>query len=392
MCLFAIARYLLVPLNASSLLSILYFSVALTLAEHVGVVGIELFAITSLLFFCYGFALLDHTLEGRSQPLVLSIDVIGTFATRAIGSLLLVVFFYYVTERLRQWVHPALIVVLRLLLIALFPVVVGGMIMTGEFIAALNPVPALRTIARIPSAYATLVFVLCAIWSGPLWLLHTSTFHFGSLWRMEAFLPMQIYGLIGGMHGTLIGLLAHVVGVYLWLAMFACIGGTLYESRWELDIKAAEAPERKIERATAELAREHDRIMDQLHAELRGGYFNKARESVRKLIADASQPIDECRWLYARAAKLNDQRLANYLAQTLLPLLLDRRATGEALQITRQRLEVSTDFRPSTSAQLLRLAELARAAGDPATATKLLADVQRPTKPAADRSTNHLPE
>ena len=392
MRLLAIARYVLIPLNASSLLSILGFSVALSLAEQVGVVGIELFLITSLLFICYGFALLDHTIEGRSQPLVLSTDVMGTFATRSIGSLLLVILCYYVTERLRPWVHPAVIVALRLLLIALFPVVVGGMIMTGQFMTALNPIAAFGTIKRIPGAYAALVLVLCAIWAGPLWLLHTSTFSFGSLWRIESFLPMQIFGLIGGIRGTLIGLLAHIVGTYLWLATFACIGGTLYESRWELDIKAAQAPERKVERANAELARERDHTMDRLHAQLRGGYFAKARESVCKLIADAPQPLDECRWLYARAAKLNDQRLADYLAQVLLPLLLDRRATGEALQITRQRLQVSPDFRPTTGAQSLRLAELARAAGDAATAGKLLAQVQPPANTAAPPSASRPPE
>jgi hypothetical protein len=391
MRLFAIARYLLVPLNASSLLSILYFSATLTIAEQMGVMGIGLFVITSLLFFCYGFALLDHTVEGRSRPLVLSTDVMGTFATRSIGSLLLVILFYSATERMRQWLPPAVIAALRLLLIAVFPVVVGGMVMTGQFMAALNPVAAFGTIARIPAAYAALVLVLCAIWAGPLWVLHTSSFSLGSLWRIESFLPMQVFGLIGGIRGTLIGLLAHIVGVYLWLATFACIGGALYESRWELDIKAAEAPERKIERAAAELARQRDATMDQLHAQLRGGYFAGASAAVRKLIADAEQPVEECRWLYARAAKLHDQRLADYLAQLLLPLLLDRRATGEALQVARQRLQVSAHFRPATSAQALRLAELARAAGDPATARTLLADVQGAANTAAPPSATRPP-
>src|SRR5688572_20373790 len=112
---FAIARYLLVPLNASSLLAILYFSGSLTLAEHVGVIGIPLFLGISLLFFSYGFALLDHMVEGRTRTLVLSTDVIGAFATRSIGTFLLVVLFYYLTTRLQQWLNPSAIVALRLL-------------------------------------------------------------------------------------------------------------------------------------------------------------------------------------------------------------------------------------------------------------------------------------
>ncbi len=95
------------------------------------------------------------------------------------------------------------------------------------------------------------------------------------------------------------------------------------------------------------------------------------------MIAEAPQPLDECRWLYHSAATFEDPRLANYLAQLLLPMLLTRRATGEVLDIVRARLTVSADFRPQTAAQLLRLVDLACVAGDRATARQLLADLDR---------------
>ena len=374
MPLLTIFRYAFVPLNVSTLLSILYFALGMTAGEHAGVVGIPIFLGTGLLFFCYGFALLDHLLEGRSHTLVLSTDVITTFGTRAVGTFVLVALLYYATDHLPA--GPVVILIVRLLLLALFPVLVGGMIMTGRFIDALNPLAAIGTVVRIPAAYGTLVLVICALWAWPLWVLHESTFSFSALWRMETFLPLGLLRQIGW-HGLLVGLLGHIVALYVWLATFACIGGTLYERRWELDIKASEAPEREAERAAAEFERERNALVDRLYAELRSSPFARVTESVQKLIAESPQPIDECRWLYTRATKFADQRLANHLALLLLPQLFKSRATGEALAIARERVTTSPDFRPQTSTELLRLVELARAAGDRTTARRLLVDFDR---------------
>ncbi len=373
---FAIVRYLFVPLNLSSILSIVYFAIALTIGEHAGVAGIFVVLATGLLFFGYAFALVDHVHEGRSQHLVLSTDMVSTFATRAVGTLVLVVVLYYATGRLQQWVDPSVVMAVRLLLLALFPAVVGGMVMTARFLEALNPVKLFGTIARFPAGYAALVLIICAMWAYPLWWYHERTFSLSTLWRMETFMPTGLYGQIGA-RGLLVGFLSHIVVLYLWLATFACVGGALYEWRWELDIKASGAPEREVERADAEMERRQDELMDQLHSDLRCGAFSRASESVHKRIAEAVAPLDEGRWLYERTAKFADQRLATYVAQLLLPLLLKRGATGEALKITRQRLELSKDFRPHGSAQLAQLVETAFTAGDRTTASQLLADFGR---------------
>jgi hypothetical protein len=222
------------------------------------------------------------------------------------------------------------------------------------------------------AGYPGLLLVVGVLWAVPLALFWPSTFSFSTLARAESFLPLGLLTAIG-FRGALIGLAAHVVGMYCWLATVACIGGALFEWRRELEIQAAEGPEREEERAALELARERDAIMDRLYRE----HIANAAASVRRLLAEADHPVDECRWLHARAAQMDDQRLANFLAQLLLPLLLDRRATGEALAVTRQRLRESPDSRPKTSAELARLVELARAAGDRATAAGLLEDVER---------------
>jgi hypothetical protein len=368
----AVARYLLVPLDPSLLLAILYFGVALTLAEHAGVLGMMLLLGTASLAFCYGFALLDHVREGRRRPLVLSTDVLQTYGPRAVCTLLLVVLLAYLTYRLERASHSSAAAGVRLAALALFPAMLGVMSTTARFHEALNPLTIADTVARMRAGYPGLLLVVGVLWAVPLALFWPSTFSFSTLARAESFLPLGLLTAIG-FRGALIGLFAHVVGMYCWLATVACIGGALFEWRRELHIQAAEGPEREEERAALELARERDAIMDRLYRE----HIANAAASVRRLLAEAGRPVDECRWLHARAAQMDDQRLANFLAQLLLPLLLDRGATGEALDVTRQRLRASPDFRPKTSTELARLVELARAAGDRATAARLLEDVER---------------
>jgi hypothetical protein len=176
------------------------------------------------------------------------------------------------------------------------------------------------------------------------------------------------------MHGVVAGLFGLMLFMYLWLAMFACIGGTIYERRRELAIDPAGSPERAAARIDAELQRQHDKTMERIFAELRGGALGNAGATVRRLIEQSSQPLEECRWLYARAVSIADPRLANYLAQVTLPRLLSVRATGEAFTMMRERLSVTPDFRPDTGGQLLQLVQLARDAGDRAMARNLLAD------------------
>jgi hypothetical protein len=92
------------------------------------------------------------------------------------------------------------------------------------------------------------------------------------------------------------------------------------------------------------------------------------------LISQSKDEIAELRWLYQRAAQWPDGRLADRLARELLPRLLAKRITGEALNLVRERLRKNARFRPADSADLLTLVQLARAAGDRPTARMLLQD------------------
>ena len=120
--------------------------------------------------------------------------------------------------------------------------------------------------------------------------------------------------------------------------------------------------------------RVRDREMDRIYAEWRGGAHANAWQSAMSIVDKGSDQLVELRWLYQRAAQWPDGRLADRLAREILPRLLVKRVTGEALDLARERLKKNAKFRPTGSADLLTLVQLARTAGDRATARLLLQD------------------
>jgi hypothetical protein len=165
--------------------------------------------------------------------------------------------------------------------------------------------------------------------------------------------------------------------MYSWLAVFSLIGGVLFERRVDLGLDDVHTPEslgsdEDEEPAPDERAR--DKEIDRIYAEWRGGAHANAWKTVLALVSQSKDELAELRWLQQRAAQWPDGRLADRLARELLPRLLAKRATGEALNLVRERLRKDPRFRPAGSADLLTLVHLARAAGDRATARLLLQD------------------
>jgi hypothetical protein len=372
----ALLHYMGLPLRTAPLVLIVLFSLMLTLAVHAGIFGVPLFLMIGSWFLKYGFALLDNVIEGRRDVPVISAEIVNPFQQRPLWLFFLLILFYFLTALLQPWIGSFAVTGLRIFLLALVPSMVASMSITGRFVEALNPITVFGTIARIPVAYGALLVTIGGLWFVAIELLQAVGDSAAGHLQLESLLPQQIFFLVGT-HGVIAGLFGLMLFMYLWLAMFACIGGTIFERRRELAIDPAGSPERAAARIDAEVERQRDKTMERIFAELRGGALGNAGATVRKIIEQSSQPIEECRWLYVRATLLADQRLANYLAQLSIPRLLSARATGEALKMTRDRLSVAPDFRPETGGQLLQLVQLARDAGDRAMARNLLANFSK---------------
>ena len=119
---------------------------------------------------------------------------------------------------------------------------------------------------------------------------------------------------------------------------------------------------------------ERKRQVDRIYAEWRGGAHRNAWLTVLKQLESSEDPVAELRWLYDRIAPWPDPRLANRLAQELLPHLLAARRLSEALRLTAERIKIDGNFRPLAGADAIRLAQLARDGGERPLARSLLQD------------------
>ncbi|HKE95788.1 MAG TPA: hypothetical protein VKB34_15840, partial [Povalibacter sp.] len=171
--------------------------------------------------------------------------------------------------------------------------------------------------------------------------------------------------------------------MYLWLALFTLIGGVLRERRDDLGLDADLEPEPGPEDGK-QREQERARLIDRIYAQWRGGAQHNALQTIAAQLGSAADPMAELQWLYESIAQWPDPRLANRLAQQLLPQLLAARRNGEALDIARARLKTDGNFRPESGETTLRLALLARDAGDRPVARTLLSDFDQryPRDPA----------
>jgi hypothetical protein len=359
----AIFRYLAIPLRAAPLLLIGTFSVLLVVATKAGLLGIPLGLILLSWFSKYSFVLMDHLAEGVVEPPVLSIEMVNPLTEqRPMILLLMAIGLFYASDAASYWVGQRGALVLMLAVGAILPAIVAVQGATGTVVQSLNPRRVFGLIARLRGDYLLILGFIAVVWL-------FSRFVVGS--AIGDALPFVLR----------IALL-----MYAWLAMFALIGGVLFERRLDIgldDVHALESPDASDADDTPD-ERARDRDFDRIYAEWRGGAHANAWNTTLALINKGSDPIVELRWLYQRAAHWPDGRLADRLARELLPRLLAKRMAGEALDLVRERLRKDARFRPAGSADLLTLVQLARTAGDRATARLLLQDFSTlyPSDPA----------
>lgn len=370
----AILRYLAIPLRTAPLLLIGVFSVLLLVAAKAGFLGIPLGLILLSWFFKYSFVLMDHLAEGVVEPPVLSVEMVNPLSEqRPIILLLMTIALFHASDAASYWVGERGALVLMVGVGAILPAVVAVQGATNTVVQSLNPRRVLGLAARLRGDYLVILGVIALAWLFGRFVVASS---------LGDALPLVLK----------IALL-----MYAWLAVFSMIGGVLYERRIDIGLDDVNTPESvdasEDDAAPDERARSHE--IDRIYAEWRGGAHANAWNTVLGIVSKSSDPISELRWLYLRAAQWPDGRLADRLARELLPRLLAKRATGEALDLVRERLRKDPRFRPAGSADLVTLVQLARTAGDRATARLLLQDFGRfypddPAQSVVDRLNTHL--
>ncbi|HEY7639732.1 MAG TPA: hypothetical protein VH814_08415 [Steroidobacteraceae bacterium] len=350
----AFLRYIAIPLRMAPLLLIVTFSLLLWFAAKSGFFGIALGLILLSWFTKYSFVLMDHLAEGVVEPPVLSIEMVNPLSEQRPAIMLgLTIALFYGSNAAGYWLGERGAVVLKIASAAILPAIVAVQGATGTVVQSLDPRRVFGLIWRLRGDYLLILGFI------------------GLVWLILGFV-------VGSATGDALPLVLRIaLLLYMWLAVFALIGGVLYERRVDIGLDAVHTPEGLDtipEPREAPEERVRAKEIDRIYAEWRGGAHDNAWKSVLALVSQSKDELDELRWLYARAAQWPDGRLADRLARELLPRLLAKRVTGEALNLVRERLRKDARFRPAGSADLLTLVHLARAAGDRATARLLLRD------------------
>jgi len=342
-------RYLALPLHTAPLLLVAIFSVLLLFGVHGGLLGLPVVLIIGSWFFKYAFMLLDHAAQGRPGAPVLSPEAINPLGEmRPFTYALAIAAFYVASGALGEILHPEIVSALRLLGLAALPAIIATNVITGSFTRGLNPLTIAAMIRRLGLGYLLIACVASACgWAGNAIVLDA---------------------------GHLALLLRIALLMLLWLALFSVLGGVIHERRHEIGFEPEHSPERRQRRDDRERDRERDRFIDQVFAEYRAGARGNPWRTIQQRATGNSSPVAEYEWIYERVAPWPNSRLANRVAQELLPLLLAAQRNGEALRIAKGRLAADAEFRPLTGEQLLRVAQLACDSGDRSLARTLLHD------------------
>ena len=346
----SVLRYLMLPLRGGCGILIAVFTLLLLMAIQARIMGIPLALILLSWFFKYAFVLLDHTADGAAEPPTLSVEMVNPAnEQRPLGLLLLVFIGYSVSSSVGVWLGSTAMWTLRVFGLTMLPAVVAVQATTGSVLASLNPLAWLDLVKRLHAHY---LWILLCIAAFALFAKALLTQWLGVL-PLTACIALLLYG---------------------WLAVFAMVGGVLFERREELSFEARYAPERVQARHDAERDRERARFMDSVFAEWRGGAVHNAWRTIERHLESSDDVHTELDWLYEYASSWPDQRLASRLAMEMVPRLIEGRRYGRLLQLIRARVQADVRFRPLNSTQLIKLVELARDAGDRPTARALLAD------------------
>ena len=352
-----ILRFLTYPLLGGSLPLIAVFSILLTIAGAGGLLGLPLAIIVLSWFFKYGFVLLDHAADGATEPPALSLDMVNPASEqRPLAFFAIAAAFYALTRLLEPSIGSGAVHILRMIGVLILPAMLMVQGATQSVLRSLDPRAIVLMILKVRTSYVLVLAAIAALYVVVL--------------GVRSLIPEE--GLPYALPLPVAEVLRLALILYGWLACFSLAGGVLYEHRNELGLEPTHSPEQTAAKVNRDRQHELDRLADGIFAEWRGGSFANAWARVQAHARASQEPLDAMIELYHCTENWSDQRLAHRIAQDVLPKLLSARSTGKALDITRARLRRDPQFRPLLATETLRLAELARDAGDRPTARTLL--------------------
>lgn len=337
-------RYLLLPWRPAPVLLVGTFSIAFGLCLRARWLGIFPAILLVSWFFKYCFVLLDSAVAGDEEPPVLSVEMLNPLdEQRPLAQAILIAAGWSLSSWLGAKLGRAALLGSAALMLAALPASVAALAVSGNPFRAGNPVTLAALIRGMGRDYAWLLLATLAC-GGGLYALAQSD---APLWLLV------------------------VMGLLVFLTLFALIGGAVHENRFALGVPTLTRAERRSERELREHVAERNRMLDRSFAHARLGRIRDAWAEIERWVLAhcgdtpdrRAQAHEEYGALIESTSRWEDPQIADRLVSDHLVRLLAQRETGSALDVLERRLASNPRFRHASPAQAERLRELAALAG-----------------------------
>jgi hypothetical protein len=343
----AFLRYLLLPARPTVLVLIAGLSLGFLVAPYGGLTGMVLALLLLLWLFNYAYVLLEQIANGASEPPVLAVEMLNPINEhRPLLQLAIMLLVYGVLRLLAWYVSPLLAIALGVLAACVLPASIGALGAGDGVLQAVNPRALWQIVRALGPAYAAILAVVLLQGLG--------------LWQLDARSLLPRWLLIPAAQ-------------FAALSVYALIGGALYERREALGHEPIDSPERRAARVQLAREQERERFMDTIYGEARGGNQAAAWHSIERELARQQHAFEFYDWMLERLRAMDDPSLARRLAQQYVTRALAR-DNARVTRLVQRCLADDASFRPRSGAETLRVAELARLAGDRRTARALLVE------------------
>jgi hypothetical protein len=323
------------------------FSLGLGLAAKAGLTGLPLAVLLVSWYFKYMYFLFDSVVRGVVEPPVLDIQMLNPFGERRpLVQLVVVGLIFGLVGLTDVYVGRMAAIVIGILAALALPASVAVLGLEENVFMAVSPLH----LARLVKGLGIWYFAVLAVIAGYAVMAY--------LWWQ--WMPWMILRLIGPLFAI--------------LSIISMLGGAVYTRRHELGIEAWHSPERREERERREELKKNEQVVDLAFNQARlGAHANATRILVEWLKSRGNSPEDY-HWICMRLASWSDPRHLERITADYVDQLLQLKRNGDALDLVGQRIRTHPDFRPSSAATTLTIAQIAARGGSPAIARALLAD------------------
>lgn len=340
-------RSLAAPFYPTSLIFVSFSALLLAFLDRFGLwAAIPAFFLISWLF-KYGYVLLEHVANGRFDAPVVSAEMLGPFEARPWVQTALV---YCVVAAIR-WIGGPLGAALGVAALLLLPASVAVLGVSGQAIAAFNPLALWRMLRGLGWYYLCVLAAIAALcsaalllWSAPLW------------------------------SSVRYGLLELAV-----LSTFSLIGGAVYARRGPLQFEPRSSPERVQDTAAADRHRQRQLMLDRVYQLVNARQSQRAAEPLKSWLSslDIAYLHEDALIIATTASQWHNARGVTLVLRCLIGELLADGHSAEALHAMRAALAQDPGFTLDCEPHTLLLARYVLTLGQPRLALQILDQYQR---------------